>query len=55
MRERIVSWIAWHLPRVVIYHAAVRMFAHATTGRWSHVEAPGVLLVDALERWKVEA
>lgn len=48
---KIWRWIAWHLPRKLVTWAAVRMFAHATSGKYSHTETPALLAVDALERW----
>jgi len=52
MRERLVIWIAWHLPRKVAYWAAIRVGAHATTGPWSNQLVPELHFTEALERWE---
>lgn len=51
LREKTLYWIAWKLPRGVIYWAAIRLVAHATKGQWSGVEVPALNAMDALERW----
>ena len=51
MREKIVIWLAWHLPRRLAYWCAVRVGAHATTGEYGAEETPSLLFTDALERW----
>lgn len=52
MREKIIMWIAWHLPRDVVKWAMIRCFAHATSGRWGgdHVDAIGYKEVH--DRWE---
>lgn len=52
-REKVVVWLAWHLPRSLVYWAAVRVVAHATTGRYGNEVVPAVVCVDALQRWRV--
>ena len=51
--QRSAFWtrVARWMPRSLVYFCAVRMWAHATQGEWSGVEAPTVTLVDALDRW----
>ena len=49
--EKIVMWVAWHLPRRVALWAAVRVMAHATTGAYGSQVVPDLLAVDALKRW----
>ena len=51
MRERLVIWIAWHLPRRLAYWATIRVGVHATTGRWSSQVVPDLYYADALKRW----
>ena len=53
--ERITGWIAWHLPRSVVYHALIRAWAHATTGQWSDTEAPAVTADEVIRRWEIAA
>jgi hypothetical protein len=51
MTERIAIWIAYHLPRRVVYWATIRLGAHATTGPYSKTVVPALTVVDALQRW----
>ena len=50
--DRFAWWVAFHLPAWIVYHCAIRVWAHATSGRWSNVEAPAVTVADALKRWE---
>jgi hypothetical protein len=44
-------WLAWRLPRRLVYWAAIRLMTHATYGKWR--SNPGeVNLIDALNRWE---
>ena len=44
-------WVAWHLPRWLVYFAVVRIAANATQGEWSGVESPAITVSDAMQRW----
>ena len=50
-RERLVMWIAWHVPKWLAYWCFIRVAAHATTGEWSGSVPHNVSIMDALERW----
>lgn len=52
MTERICRWIANRLPARVVYFAAIRLMAHATTGAYSKQIVPELYAVDALQRWE---
>lgn len=54
LRELALRELVWALPRDVIYWAVIRAGAHATTGRWGHVESPAVTITEILERWRTE-
>lgn len=51
LREKVVTTIAWHLPRAVAYWCAIRLGAHATTGKWGGETPDSVSLMTALQRW----
>jgi hypothetical protein len=51
MQERFYIWLAWHLPKELVKWAAVRLMAHATTGRYSSQVVPDLLALDMLKRW----
>ena len=44
-------WLAWRLPRKLVYWCAVRVGAHATQGDYSDTVVPELLVMEALERW----
>lgn len=54
MTEKVARWIANHLPRSVVYFAAIRLIANATVGEWSSQVVPELYAVDALKRWGYE-
>lgn len=48
--DRLARYLAWLLPRRLVYWSSVRLFAQATGGPWSRQQA--VTVVDALARWE---
>jgi hypothetical protein len=50
--EKILRWLAWRVPRKLVYWCGIRMFAHGTQGRWSESEAPSLTISNALCRWE---
>lgn len=46
-------WIAWKLPRWLVYWATIRLAAHATMGRHSGTVVPDLTVMDALQRWEL--
>ncbi len=53
--ERFWIWLAWRLPRQLAYWTMIRVAAEASTGKYRHIEAPALLVVDALQRWNDES
>lgn len=51
LTEKLVVWLAWHLPRSVVSWCVIRVWAHATTGPYSLDEPTGVDVFTALKRW----
>lgn len=51
MRERLTVWLAWRLPKPLVYWATLRLIAHATQGRYSNQVVPDLSAMDALKRW----
>jgi len=51
IKERVPVKIAWLLPRSIVYFAAIRVAAAATTGKWSNQIVPELTAMDALQRW----
>jgi len=50
--SRLWSWLARRLPRKLVYWAAIRLGAYATSGKYSNQEVPSLNFFDALKRWK---
>lgn len=50
--ERHAMWIAWHLPRWLVYWAAIRLMAHATTGQYGSTDPSSLSVMTALKRWE---
>ena len=52
LKDVIAMSVARHLPKRIIYWAALRVIANATTGKWSKQEAPSLTCVEAMARWE---
>jgi hypothetical protein len=53
-RDRFWMWLAWLLPRRLVYMAAIRMASEATTGPYSFTVVPELTLIDGLHRWQAQ-
>ena len=51
MTERICMWIAWRLPRQIVYWCAIRLGAQATTGPYQDQVVPDLRFLEAIRRW----
>lgn len=49
--ERLTIFVAWRLPRRLVYWCAIRVGAHATQGPYSDQEVPALTAMDAIKRW----
>ena len=52
MKEKFWIFLAWHMPKVLVYWASVRLMSSATTGEYSSRVVPGMPAIEALQRWK---
>jgi len=52
MNEKILMFIAWRIPRKLVYWCAIRLGAHATQGQYGNQEVPALTFMDALKRWE---
>lgn len=52
MKEKLQMFVAWRLPRWLVYWASVRLMVYATSGRHSATIVPELTGMDALARWK---
>ena len=49
--NRIFMFVAFHLPRKLVYWCAVRVGAYGTTGEYSNTLVPNLTMMEALSRW----
>ena len=52
MREKFWRWLAWKLPRRLVYWCAIRLLSAATLPPYGDQIVPGLLALVALERWE---
>ena len=52
MMTKFWRWLAWKLPRPLVYFAAIRLGAAATTGKHGHTVVPEMRFMDAIGRWE---
>ena len=51
MTEKFWMWLAWRMPRKLVYFCGIRMWAHATGPKWPTTEAPAITADLTLRRW----
>ena len=51
VKEKVQFWIAWKMPRWLVYFCSVRLMAHATQGENGDTVVPELTAMDALKRW----
>lgn len=51
--ERLLLRLVWKLPRTLVMWCAIRVGAHATTGRYADQVVLELTFTDALQRWEV--
>jgi hypothetical protein len=44
-------WLAWKLPRPLVYWCAIRLMAKATTGEYASESPSELLAMTALKKW----
>lgn len=50
-RDKFAMWLAWKLPRRLVYWCAIRVNAAASQGGYGHEIVPEITMMDALDRW----
>ena len=43
--------LAWMMPKKLVYHCAILLGAHATTGKYETQVVPDLTFMDAIKRW----
>jgi hypothetical protein len=46
------QWLAWRLPRRLVYFAAIRLWAYGTCGDYGTSNATTITVDEALKRWE---
>ncbi len=49
------QWIAWKLPRKVVYFAYIRLQASASTGAYSYKPHDKISWTDAIKAWEMNS
>lgn len=49
-RERFLFWIAWRLPKSIVYLCGIRLWAHATTGQYGNTVVPEITASEVMQR-----
>jgi hypothetical protein len=49
--ENFWMWLAWKLPKPLIYWCAIRLGVNATVDKYSYQTVSKLNFIDALERW----
>lgn len=52
LKEKLLLKLAWMLPKGLVYWCAIRVMAHATTGKYTGTVVPTLTGMDALKRWE---
>jgi hypothetical protein len=52
--EKFWRWLAWKLPRPLVYWCVARAGAYATQGKYENTIVPELTLIDTLQRWREE-
>lgn len=50
-KDRVCLWLSFRIPARLAMWAAVRVIAHATTGKYSNQIVPELTAMDALKRY----
>jgi hypothetical protein len=54
MESKFYQWLAFKLPRRLVYWCAIRLIAFATTGKYGSTVVPELTAMDALQRYELE-
>lgn len=52
--DRLLMNLAWKMPKRLVCWCAVRVWANASSGKWSDEEASDIRFVEALNRWAID-
>lgn len=50
--EKFMFAVAWCVPKWLVYFVGIRLWAHATTGKYSDVNATDIKMSDVIKAWE---
>jgi len=50
--EQLYWWLAFKLPKRLIYYCVIRVWARTTCGSWSGEDCTATTMADATKRWE---
>jgi hypothetical protein len=51
MKEKLWTWLAYHLPKSLVYWAAVRVFADVSCHELSSHEVARITVLEVMKAW----
>ena len=51
LKEKFMFWVAWKMPKWLVYYCTIRVFSHSSTGNHSNTEAGRLTVFEALHDW----
>jgi len=52
MKEKLLVWLAYHLPKSLVYWAAIRVLATASCEEFAEREITAITGAEALKAWR---
>jgi len=54
LKEDFYHWLAWRLPKKLVYYATVRLMTHGTGSDYNKTNVNTVRAITLLKRWEKE-
>jgi len=52
--NKLTQWLSFKLPKRLVYFAAMRLIAHATSGKYGNQIVPELKAMDAMGTWEAD-
>ena len=52
LKEDFYNWLAWKLPKKLVYYATVRLIAYGTGSNYNKTNVSTVRAITVLKRWE---
>ncbi len=52
MKDTFLCWLAYKLPKKLVYFCVIRVFANATTGKYGKQMVSELTFIEAINRWE---